>query len=149
MFLKLGKTGAMINFLYLIIFLIRMARDYEKLEVWNLSYKLVLKLYDATENFPEDEKGNIIQQIRRASISIPLNIAEGCSRYSRNAFLQFLSYAYGSIRELQVLLMLSKDLEYIDNDKYNELMDDAEIISRKLFVFINRVKKDKWFEWFK
>ena len=126
-----------------------MARNYEKLEVWNLSYQLVLKLYDATEDFPEDEKGNIIQQIRRAAISIPLNIAEGCSRYSKNAFLQFLSYAYGSIKELQVLLMLSKDLNYLDHSRYNDLINDAEIISRKLFVFMDKVKKEKWFEWFK
>ncbi|MBI2107254.1 four helix bundle protein [Candidatus Woesearchaeota archaeon] len=126
-----------------------MARNYEKLEVWNLSYQFVLKLYDATEDFPEDEKGNIIQQIRRAAISIPLNIAEGCSRYSKNAFLQFLSYAYGSIKELHVLLMLSKDLGYLNNEEYIKLIDDAEIISRKLFVFIDRVKKEKWFDWFK
>ena len=88
-------------------------------------------------------------QIRRASLSIPLNIAEGCSRFTKNAFLQFLSYSYGSARELEVLLELAKDLKYINKKEHTEINNKIEIIAKKLFIFMNKVKREEWFGWFK
>jgi len=126
-----------------------MAKNYKELEVWKLSYNLALKFYKITENFPEHENDNLISQIRRASTSIPLNIAEGCTRRTKNSFLQFLTYAYGSIKELEVLLELSKDLGYINNKDYEELKEDLDKISRKMFRFMSFVNKEKFFEWFK
>ena len=125
-----------------------MLRNYRKLEIYRLGYLLTMKLYEATKFFPEHEQGNLTSQIRRASTSIPLNIAEGSSRFTKKAYLQFLQYAYGSIRELQVLIDLSKDLKYIDLEKYNELNEDIDKLSRKLFVFVKKVEKDKFYNFF-
>ena len=125
-----------------------MARDYRKLEVYNLGYALVLKMYKLTEKFPEHEKNNLIDQIRRSVTSIPLNLAEGTSRFTKNSFLQFVQYAYGSIRELQVLLELSKDLNYISLDEYNVINEDVDKLSAKLFRFIKTINKGGFFDWF-
>ncbi|MEW6063018.1 MAG: four helix bundle protein [Nanoarchaeota archaeon] len=126
-----------------------MARNFHDLEVWKLAYNLALDLYRITENFPKNEEVNLIQQIRRASVSIPLNIAEGCSRFSKRAFLQFLSYSYGSCRELEVLLMLSKDLAYVNNEEFKLLYEKLDKLSRKLFTFMTSINKEKFFNWFK
>jgi four helix bundle protein len=126
-----------------------MARNFYNLEVWNLGYDLVLEMYRITEKFPEQEKNNITDQIRRASTSIPLNIAEGTSRYSKKAYLQFLSYALGSIRELEVLLLLSRDLKYITPEDFSFLFECIDKLSRKLFVFINKVNKEEFYYWYK
>jgi len=126
-----------------------MARNFKELDIWKLSYSLTLDFYRLSEKFPEHELNNLTSQIRRASTSIPLNIAEGCSRYSKKAFLQFLSYAYGSCKELDVLLMLSRDLKYVKNEEYKDLYEKLDKLMRKLFVFMNKVEKEKWFDWFK
>ena len=126
-----------------------MARNYKELEVWQLSYKLALKFYDVTSKFPEHEMNNLISQIRRASSSVPLNIAEGCSRRTKKSFLQFLTYGYGSLRELQVLLELSKDLNYIGLVEYKELEEDLDKVSRKMFNFMKFVDKEIFYRWFK
>ena len=126
-----------------------MARNYKNLEVWRLGYSLTLDFYKITEKFPEDELNNLTSQVRRASSSVPLNIAEGCSRHSKKAFLQFLMYAYGSCRELQVLLMLSRDLKYISLEDFNNLDKKLDRLSGKLFLFLRNVEDSKFYNWFK
>ena len=123
-----------------------MARNYEKLEVWRLSYSLTLSMYKLIEKLPESESNNITDQIRRASTSIPLNIAEGTSRVTKNSYLQYLRYAYGSARELQVLLRLCKDLMYIDKLDYEKYYEELDKLSRKLFVFITKIEKEEFFK---
>src|SRR3989344_7620322 len=125
-----------------------MARNYKELEIWKLSYNLALKFYKITEKFPEHENNNLISHIRRASTSVPLNIAEGCSRRTKQSFLQFMTYAYGSLKELEVLLDLSKDLGYINKENYEELKEDLDKSSRKTFTFMSFVNKEKFFSWF-
>ena len=125
-----------------------MPRNFKNLEIWKLSYQLALDLYKLVEKFPEEET-NLKSQIKRAAISIPLNIAEGTGRYSKNAFLQFLSYAYGSVKELQVLMMFCRDLNYITSLEYSEYVTKMDILGRKLFLFMNKVKSQKFFNWFK
>ncbi len=125
-----------------------MARDFKELEVWRLSYNLVLDIYKIINKLPEYEKDNLTLQIRRAVVSIPINIAEGCSRFSKKAFLQFLSYSYGSLKELYVLIMLCKDLKYINVEEYKILYEKLDKLSRKLFVFMTSVEKENWFDWF-
>jgi four helix bundle protein len=92
---------------------------------------------------------NLTSQVRRASSSVPLNIAEGCSRHSKKAFLQFLMYAYGSSRELQVLLMLSRDLKYISLEDFNNLDKKLDRLSGKLFLFLKNVEGSNFYDWFK
>ena len=126
-----------------------MARNYNNLEVWQLGYELTLILYKLTESFPEHEQNNLTSQIRRAATSIPLNIAEGTSRFTKKSYLQFLQYAYGSIREVQVLIELSKDLGYIKKKSYDDVSERIDKLSRKLFVFIKKVEREKFFSWFR
>lgn len=126
-----------------------MARNYKSLEVWQLSYQLTLRLYKLTEGFPEHEQNNLTSQIRRASTSVPLNIAEGTSRFTKKSYLQFLQYAYGSLKELQVLLDLSKDLNYIQKEPYAEVNEELDKLSRKLFTFIKTVERENFFNWFR
>src|SRR3989344_2066839 len=135
----------LINLKKVFYLILLMVRDYRKIEVWRLGYLLTLRLYKLTDKYPEHERGNLISQIRRATTSIPLNIAEGTSRFTKRAYLQFLQYGYGSIRELQVLLELSKDLGYISRIDYEEIDEDIDKLSRKLFLFLKKVEKEKFF----
>ena len=124
-----------------------MARNFKDLEVFRLSYDLVLDVYKIVDKI-EGEK-DFVSQVKRAVVSVPLNIAEGCSRFSKRAFLQFLSYSYGSLRELEVLFMLGMDLKFIKEEEYLEIEEKRDKVSKKLFLFMKKVEKDKWFDWFK
>ena len=98
-----------------------MTRNYNNLEVFHLGYKFVLDLYPYLDTFPEGEHKNLVLQMKRAAVSIPMNIAEGSSRRKDREFLPFLSYAYGSAKELEVTLKLSKDLGFLKETAYQEL----------------------------
>ncbi len=116
-------------------------KPHQNLEVWKKSFVLVKKLYSLTSSFPTAEKFGIISQIRRSAISIPLNIAEGSARRSDKELLQFLYIALGSASELDTLLLLSKDLGFIDPLECDSVLDDLNIIFKLLIGFINAVKK--------
>jgi len=95
-------------------------KSYRELIVWQKAYKLVLEIYKFTVNFPKTETYGLVQQIRRAAISIPSNIAEGYGRKSKTDYHRFLSMAYGSLLELETQYMLSIDLGYA---KRNDIID--------------------------
>ncbi len=118
-----------------------MARLYENMEIYKLGYSFVFDIYDLTKNFPAHENNNIIWQMRRAAVSIPINIVEGSTRHSEKAFLSFLTYAYGSTKELEVLLSLSKDLRYINQKEYSEAQKKLDELMAKLFKFMNNIEK--------
>ncbi|MEK6948441.1 MAG: four helix bundle protein [Nanoarchaeota archaeon] len=120
-----------------------MTTNFHNLEVWQIGYELVLDFYKITEKFPDSEKNNIISQIKRAAVSIPLNIAEGSTRSTSRAYSQFLNYSYGSIKELEVLIMLSRDLKYIDDEEYRMFFEKLDKLSRKLYSFINIINNER------
>lgn len=113
-----------------------MARNYKRLEIYNLSYDLTLRIYKTIEKFPEYEIKNMSLQLRRAMVSIPLNIAESTSRKSPKEFLNFLTYAYGSAKEVEVLLNLSKDLGYMSQEEFSGLSADLNYLTAKLYLFM-------------
>ena len=117
-----------------------MPLDYRKLYVYDLAHKFVLDIYKATEKFPESEQRNITSQFRRAVVSIPLNIAEGSSRRSKKEFLNFLNYSFGSGKEIEVLLLLSKDLGFLTSAEFDKLSIDLDQLMSKLFLFIRSVE---------
>jgi four helix bundle protein len=98
-----------------------MLNSYKELIVWQKSFELAKKIYKSTENFPKSEIYGLTSQIRRASVSIPSNIAEGFVRKHRKEFSQFISIAFGSGAELETQLLLSKELKFITNQQFNEL----------------------------
>ncbi|MGA2916138.1 MAG: four helix bundle protein [Sedimentisphaerales bacterium] len=95
-------------------------KSFKELIVWQKAYKLVLEIYKLTYFFPKNETYGLVQQIRRAAISIPSNIAEGYGRKHRTDYHRFLSMAYGSLLELETQYMLSTDLSYA---KRSEIID--------------------------
>lgn len=115
-------------------------RDFKKYDIWKLSHVFTLKIYDYTKSFPKDEIYGIVSQIRRASSSIPTNISEGCGRDSDAEFNRFLTIALGSASEVEYLIILSKDLNYIDKNSFNKLDEDINTIKRKIYSLKQKLK---------
>lgn len=108
-------------------------RDFRKYDVWQLSHQLVLEIYKIAKNFPKEELFNITSQLRRAVVSVPTNISEGCGRNSDKEFSQFLNIAIGSISETEYLIILSTDLQLIDENLSNSLLEKINQIKSKLY----------------
>ena len=111
-----------------------MIKSYEDLDVYNRAYKLSLTVHKITQKFPDIEKYELGSQLRRAAISVTLNIVEGYGRKESKAeFQHFLRTALGSCNETRVLLKISKDLGYIEQAVLEKLQEDYEIISKQLY----------------
>jgi four helix bundle protein len=108
-------------------------RDFKKYEIWQLSHAFTLKIYSNTSLFPKDEMYGITSQIRRASSSIPTNISEGCGRNSDKEFNQYLNIALGSASETEYLIILSRDLNYIDTETFEILEKEMNTIKSKIY----------------
>lgn len=115
-------------------------RDFRKLQVWEKSHHLTLAVYRATVAFPKDERYGLTRQIRRASSSIPANIAEGCGRDSETEFRRFLPIAMGSASELEYYLLLSRDLECLLPESYESLAQSVVEVKPTLTGLIRRIK---------
>jgi four helix bundle protein len=115
-------------------------RPHEKLDVWKKSVDFVVNVYKATERFPSDEKFGLTSQIRRASVSIPANIAEGAGRKSNKEFIHFLSIAQGSASEVSTEILIAHRLEYLDLKTYTDLNDDLDNIGRMITGLANHLK---------
>ena len=113
---------------------------FEKLQVYQESMELVEKIYQITKDFPSFEQFGITSQLRRAALSISLNIAEGKGRYHTKIFLQFLYQARGSLYETIALIKLSHRLKYLDKPSEQELLSLSDTISTKLSNLINSMK---------
>ncbi len=107
--------------------------NYKELDVWKKSIELSELAYSVTSKFPEVEKFGLISQIRRSSVSIALNIAEGAGRNSKNEFAQFLGYAYGSSCELDTQFILANRLGFLQNEKNKELESLITQIQKMIF----------------
>ena len=115
-------------------------RDFRKLEVWKKGHKLVLSLYRATADFPSEERYGLTSQIRRAGVSVPANIAEGCGHQSEPEFARYLQLAVASATELQYHIILARDLGYLEPERYKELAEIVEEIKKMLSAFIKQVR---------
>jgi four helix bundle protein len=109
-----------------------MARDVRTMEIWQLAYNLVMDVYPLLESFPESESNNLSGHLRRTVMSLPINIAKGAGSGSDKVFLASLGYAHKSAKELDVLLLLSRDLGYIENDVYDFSQKKLEEFTAKL-----------------
>ena len=114
--------------------------QYKNLDVYKISYALAINLYRLVDNFPEHTKGNIASQLRRAASSVPLNIAEGSTKKSPKEFLVYLHHAFGSTKELEVLLMMSKDLGYLHIDSFEGLMHTLDRLMAQLFRYMESIE---------
>lgn len=118
-------------------------RDFKKYTVWQKSHELVLNIYVVSLLFPKEEMYGLVSQIRRSSSAIPTNIAEGCGRDSDKDFCRFLYIAFGSANELEYQIILSRDLNFINNEKSHELLIQIENIKKMLTGLITKLNADR------
>jgi four helix bundle protein len=119
-----------------------MARNYREFKIWPKAYQLVLDLYKLSNIFPSHESSKMRDQLRRAAISTISNIAEGSTRPSSKEFLFFLTYSYGSLKEIDCLLNLAKDLEYIGTKDFDWIIKSLDEVSAGLFLLMRHIEKD-------
>lgn len=105
---------------------------FEKLEVWKDSRKFIKDIHLTSNNFPYSEKFGITAQIRNAAVSVSSNIAEGSSRSTKKDQANFTTMSYSSLMETLNLIILSLDLEYVDQENYESLRNQVERIANKL-----------------
>lgn len=105
---------------------------FENLEVWQKSRKLVKSVYQLTGAFPNEERFGLTSQLRRASISVSSNIAEGSTRWSRKDQARFYEIAFGSLIEVLNQSILSNDLDFIQDDSLKSLRTEIDSIGRML-----------------
>jgi four helix bundle protein len=118
-----------------------MAMYWKKLKVWESAHELALKIYHLTVKFPDSEKYALSNQLRRSAYSVPANIVEGHSRRTTRDYMKFLYQARGSLEELRYFLFLSKDLNYLTPESYDDLEEKSSIVSKMLNGMINSVKQ--------
>ena len=118
-------------------------KDFRTLEVWKKSHELSLAIYRETRGFPREELFGLTSQIRRASTSISANIAEGCGRGSDADFARFLQIAFGSASELDSHLLLSRELEFLNEKEYQQIYERILEIRRMLSSLIRRVNSTR------
>ena len=119
-----------------------MAQDYRDLIVWQKSIELTICIYKMTQSFPKHELYGLTSQIRRASVSIASNIAEGRGRLNLPEFRQFLGMAQGSTYELQTQLLVAKSLDMASPDALSEAESLSNEVSKMLGSFIQKLNED-------
>ena len=113
---------------------------YKELKIYEKSYRAAKAVYDKTKKFPREEIYGITSQLRRAALSIPLNISEGyAKRESQAEYKRYLMMAIGSSNEIGVLIDFSRDIGYIDNREYKELSEAYEEIAKMLKGYVKAI----------
>lgn len=118
-------------------------RDHRKLRAFELADQLALAIYETTKTFPKEEMFGMTSQIRRAAVSVPSNIVEGCARNSNADFLRFLDMAFGSGRELEYQLSLATRLGYINQDESQQLDTIVNELMKVLSGLIRSLHRDE------
>jgi len=116
-------------------------RDFRKLEVRKDSIQLVVKVYSITRKFPDTEKFELTSQMNRSAISIPSNIAEGCSRSSTIEFSRFLEIALGSSFELETLLEIVKLINLIENETFEKIFTILNLLQKRINAMKSSIRK--------
>ncbi len=115
--------------------------NFRNLQIWQKSMTLTTNIYVATKKFPKEEIFALTSQIRRSSISIPSNIAEGFGRDSNKEYLRFLNISIASLFELQTQLEIGKNIEYLTEVEFNKIYEDTRELERMLVSFIKKIKE--------
>ena len=115
-------------------------QDFRNLDVWARGHEFVLETYRLSRGFPKEELFGLTSQLRRASVSIPTNIAEGCGRGSDPDYARFLQIAMGSAYEVDYLLLLCRDLGYLTDEANDPMYARIIEIKRKLTRLLQRVQ---------
>lgn len=115
-------------------------RHHRDLVVWQKALSLVEVVYAASKSWLADERFGLVSQVRRAAVSVPSNIAEGCARRSTGSFVHFLSIARGSLAELETQMILANRLTYVSETQLDRVFAAADEVSRMLASLINKLE---------
>jgi four helix bundle protein len=118
-----------------------MEKPHKKLDAWKVAMDLVLDIYRSIETFPKHEKYGLVDQIRRATISVPSNIAEGAARQTKKEFAQFLHIAQASLSELDTQVELARRLGYLSESSWQDLDLKMDRIDKLVTGLINHLNK--------
>jgi four helix bundle protein len=118
-------------------------RDFRELKVWHKAHALTLDVYRATKTFPREELYSLTNQMRRAAVSIPANIAEGSGKNTRPEFARYLQIALGSASELEYQVLLSRDLGYMNPEVYEHLLQQVIETKKMLSGFVQYLSQPK------
>lgn len=114
--------------------------DFRKLLVWKKAMQFVKKIYEVTEKFPDHERFGLTSQLRRAAVSIPSNIAEGCERQTAKDFASFLTNARSSAAECETQILIAAMLKYLSKAKTDELIEDVIELKKMVFTLRKAVR---------
>ena len=114
-------------------------KDYKKLLVWKKAHESTKMIYVFSKSFPKEEQYGITSQIRRAAVSIPTNIVEGCGKFTQKDFANYLQNAFGSTHEVEYLSLLSFELEYLKEDQYKKIESHINEVKAMLISLIKKV----------
>ena len=115
-------------------------QNYKDLKVWEKSHLFTLSVYHETKSFPKEEIYSLTNQIRRCASSIPANIAEGCGKKTNQELAHYLNIALGSANESEYFLILSKDLTYLSDEKFETLFSLINEVKGMLIALIIKVR---------
>jgi four helix bundle protein len=118
-----------------------MSASFKDLRVWREAMKFAVEVYRITGQFPKHELYGLSQQVRRAAVSVPSNIAEGKGHRSDGEFGRFLLHARGSLLEAQTQIMIAKELQYVSSEETQRLLASADDIGRSLNSLINSLRE--------
>lgn len=114
-------------------------RDFKELQVWQKAHRFALDVYRHSRGFPAEERFGLTAQLRRAAVSIPSNIAEGCGREGEREFARYLSIAAGSASEAEYQILLARDLSYVTDDAHRQLDAQVNEVKKMLNSFIQKL----------
>ncbi len=116
-------------------------RNFRNYDVYNNAMSFVTSTYKLTKLFPDEEKFGLTNQLRRAAVSVPSNIAEGASRESEKEFSRYLEIAMGSCFEVETQFVIASNLNYIENSSLIKVLEELTIIQKQLNAFRSKLKK--------
>jgi four helix bundle protein len=116
-------------------------RDFKQLKVWEKAHRLALDVYRATREFPSEERFGLTIQLRRAAVSVPSNIAEGCGRAGNKELAHFMSMAAGSVSEVEYQLLLARDLGFVSKERHQHLDGQTTEVRRMLNSFMKKLNR--------
>jgi four helix bundle protein len=115
-------------------------KNYKTLKVWDKAHQSTLNIYMKTKSFPVDERFGLTSQIRRSSVSIPANIAEGCGKFSDKDFARYLQISLGSTHETEYYILLAKELGYFNELDYTNLNTGITEVKSMLISLLKKLR---------
>ncbi len=118
-----------------------MVQNYRDLDVWKMAVDLVEKIYFVTEDYPKKEQYRLVDQLCRAVVSVPSNIAEGSKRHTTREYIRFIGIAQGSLAEVETQIIISERLRYVSHEVLQDILQRTQLLGKKLHALSNALEK--------